>query len=143
MPTIGSEEEGPSGSEYGGESDMASLHADSFVTASDSLHERSSFYDAVPYADRDSKPEFLTPTTSGRSASRPTSSADPPRSPPSASESFIHRHWGRLRLLIHRPSHLRNQTQPPVPHTRLLGLLARLPLPPPLAGGRVAFYQLW
>ncbi|KAK0447071.1 hypothetical protein EV421DRAFT_2033492 [Armillaria borealis] len=47
MPTIGSEEEGPSGSEYGGESDIASLHADSFVTASDSLHERSSFYDAI------------------------------------------------------------------------------------------------
>ncbi|SJL10680.1 uncharacterized protein ARMOST_14071 [Armillaria ostoyae] len=103
MPTIGSEEEGPSGSEYGGESDLASLHADSFVTASDSLHERSSFYDAVPFADRDSKPEFSSPTTSDRSASRRASSADPPRSPPSASESFIHRHWDGFASLYTGP----------------------------------------
>ncbi|KAK0498983.1 hypothetical protein EDD18DRAFT_1350417 [Armillaria luteobubalina] len=105
MPTIGSEEEGPSGSEYGGESDIASLHADSFVTASDSLHERSSFYDAVPLADRDSKPEFPSPPTSDRSTSRPTSSTDPPRprSPPSASESFIHRHWDGFATLYTGP----------------------------------------
>ncbi|KAK0460707.1 uncharacterized protein EV420DRAFT_226821 [Desarmillaria tabescens] len=99
MPTIGSEEEGPSGSEYGGESDIASLHADSFVTASDSLHERSSSsYDAgpVPFADRDSKPdEFPSLTT--------VDSADPPRSPPSASESFIARRWDRFASLYAGP----------------------------------------
>ncbi|KAK0205517.1 hypothetical protein DFS33DRAFT_1383426 [Desarmillaria ectypa] len=108
MPTIGSEEEGPSGSEYGGESDIASLHADSFVTASDSLHERSSSsYDAgpVPFADRDSKPELPSPTTPDRIAFPPTESISPPRSrsPPSASESFIARRWDRFTSLYTGP----------------------------------------